>query len=218
VHELTTQVAFLEEEVAMLRRRLSESPRQVRVLEERLAEVQADLATRQVRTTNWSRRCAKARDQIVTLKRRSTAWRNRRGYGSSSGPYDDGTVDVFTQGRKLRVTVSPNVDVSAFEPGQEVMLNEALNVVEGRSFERHGDDRAAQGGPRGRRPGARHRAHRRGAGGHTRPAAARRPGPRGGLASRRAALGDAFERIPKSEVEELVLEEVPTSATSRSAG
>ena len=52
---------------------------------------------------------------------------------------DDDTIDVFTGGRKLRVNVSPNVDVEELERGQEVMLNEALNVVAALDFEQVGE-------------------------------------------------------------------------------
>jgi proteasome-associated ATPase len=209
-HELTTQVAFLEEEVAMLRRRLSESPRQVRVLEERLAEIQADLASATAHNEKLVATLREARDQIVTLKEEvDRLAQPPSGYGIFLNPYDDGTVDVFTQGRKLRVTVSPNVDVDELRPGQEVMLNEALNVVEVRSWERHGDivllKEVLEGGDRALVIG------------HTdeeRVVMLAQPLIDGPVRAGDSLLveprsGYAFERIPKSEVEELVLEEVP---------
>ena len=58
-HELATQVSFLEEEVAMLRRKLTESPRQVRVLEERLAAAQQTMAQLTARTTSSCPRSVK---------------------------------------------------------------------------------------------------------------------------------------------------------------
>jgi proteasome-associated ATPase len=210
VHELTTQVAFLEEEVAMLRRRLSESPRQVRVLEERLAEVQADLATATTQNEKLVGTLREARDQIITLKEEvDRLAQPPSGYGVFIRTYPDGTVDVFTQGRKLRVTVSPNVDVSRLTPGQEVMLNEALNVVETREFERHGEivllKEVLESGDRALVIG------------HTdeeRVVMLAQPlldGPvrAGDSLMIEPRSGYAFERIPKSEVEELVLEEVP---------
>ena len=209
-HELTMQVVFLEEEVAMLRRRLSESPRQVRVLEERLAEIQADLASATAHNEKLVATLREARDQIVTLKEEvDRLAQPPSGYGIFLNPYDDGTVDVFTQGRKLRVTVSPNVDVDELRPGQEVMLNEALNVVEVRSWERHGDivllKEVLEGGDRALVIG------------HTdeeRVVMLAQPLIDGPVRAGDSLLveprsGYAFERIPKSEVEELVLEEVP---------
>ena len=210
VHELTTQVAFLEEEVAMLRRRLSESPRQVRVLEERLAELQADLASASAHNEKLVATLREARDQIVTLKEEvDRLAQPPSGYGIFLVPYDDGTVDVFTQGRKLRVTVSPNVDVDGLRPGQEVMRNEALNVVETRAWERHGEivllKEVLESGDRALVIG------------HTdeeRVVMLAQPLLDGPVRAGDSLLieprsGYAFERIPKSEVEELVLEEVP---------
>jgi proteasome-associated ATPase len=210
VHELTTQVAFLEEEVAMLRRRLNESPRHVRVLEERLAEAQADLAGLTGQNEKLVVTLREARDQIIALKEEvDRLAQPPSGYGIFIGRYADGTADVFTQGRKLRVTVSPNVDLSSLTPGQEVMLNEALNVVESRSFERHGDvvllKEILEGGDRALVIG------------HTdeeRVVILAQPLLDGPIRSGDSLLveprsGYAFERIPKSEVEELVLEEVP---------
>ena len=51
------------------------------------------------------------------------------GFGTFLKRNEDDSVDVFTGGRKLRVTVSPSVDLDHLTKGQEVMLNEALNVV-----------------------------------------------------------------------------------------
>jgi proteasome-associated ATPase len=194
----------------MLRRRLSESPRQVRVVEERLAEVQADLATVTSQNDKLVATLRDARDQIITLKEEvDRLAQPPSGYGIFIGAYDDGTVDVFTQGRKLRVTVSPNVDVSDLSPGQEVMLNEALNVVEVRSFERHGEivllKEVLESGDRALVIG------------HTdeeRVVMLAQPLLDGPVRVGDSLLieprsGYAFERIPKSEVEELVLEEVP---------
>ena len=52
---------------------------------------------------------------------------------------EDDSIDVFTGGRKLRVNVSPSVDLDTLQRGQEVMLNEALNVVAAFDFEKVGE-------------------------------------------------------------------------------
>jgi len=57
VKSLTTQISFLEEEVAVLRRRLTDSPRQARLIEERLGETEARLgATRATRSLRLKRK------------------------------------------------------------------------------------------------------------------------------------------------------------------
>src|SRR4029453_1140731 len=122
------------------RRRLTEAPRHLRVLEERLAEAQSRVATLTERNEKLTTTLREARDQVVALKEEvDRLAQPPSGYGVFLQTYDDGTVDVFTGGRKLRVAVSPSVDVAGLRVGQEVMLNEALNVVLAREFERGGD-------------------------------------------------------------------------------
>ncbi len=210
VHDLSTQISFLEEEITMLRRRLAESPRQVRVLEDRLTEAQTNLSSLVGQNDRLVGTLKEAREQILSLKEEvDRLAQPPSGYGIYLASHDDGTVDVFTGGRKLRVSVSPAVDASALRKGQEVMLNEALNVVRALRFERQGEvvmlkeiledsERALVIG-------------------HTDEervvmlADSLRESPiRAGdslLLDPRS--GWVYERIPKSEVEELVLEEVP---------
>ena len=81
-----------------------------------------------------------ARDQIVALKEEiDRLAQPPAGFGIFLSRHEDGTVDVFTGGRKLRVAVSPDVETDALRAGQEVMLNEALNVVRAMAFERVGE-------------------------------------------------------------------------------
>jgi proteasome-associated ATPase len=210
VHELTTQVSFLEEEVAMLRRRLTESPRHLRVLEERLTEAQSRVAALSERNDKLAGTLREARDQVVALKEEvDRLAQPPSGYGVYLQTYDDGTVDVFTGGRKLRVAVSPNVELEDLRRGQEVMLNEALNVVLAREFERAGEvvmlKELLEGGDRALVIG------------HT--DEERIVYLADTLAHEKLRAGDSllleprsayvYERIPKSEVEELILEEVP---------
>ncbi|HEX2550820.1 MAG TPA: proteasome ATPase [Nocardioidaceae bacterium] len=194
----------------MLRRRLTESPRHLRVLEERLAEAQSRVATLTERNEKLTSTLREARDQVVALKEEvDRLAQPPSGYGVFLQTYDDGTVDVFTGGRKLRVAVSPSVDVEDLRVGQEVMLNEALNVVLAREFERAGDvvmlKEVLDGGDRALVIG------------HT--DEERIVHIADTLLSERLRAGDSllleprsgyvYEKIPKSEVEELILEEVP---------
>jgi proteasome-associated ATPase len=66
---------------------------------------------------------ASLRDEVDKLKRAPGS------YGTVVGINDDQTVDVLTNGRKLRVAAHPDVDVEHLELGSEVMLNDALNIV-----------------------------------------------------------------------------------------
>jgi proteasome-associated ATPase len=207
--DLNAQVGFLEEEIAVLRRKLAESPRQLKSLEDRLAETQAALAGASGQNDRLVSTLKEARDQILALKEEvERLAQPPSGFGVFLELHDEGTVDVFTGGRKLRVTVSPAVEVSELRRGQEVMLNEALNVVAALAFERHGDvvmlkellddERALVIG-------------------HTdeekvvllADSLREEKLKSGDSLLMEPRSGYVYEKIPKSEVEELVLEEVP---------
>jgi len=209
-HDLSSQLAFLEEEVALLRRKLAESPRQVRQLEERLTEAQSNLSGVVGQNERLVATLKEAREQIIALKEEvDRLAQPPSGYGYFLAAHDDGTIDVFTGGRKLRVTLSPSIDVAELRKGQEVMLNEALNVVQALMFERQGDvvllKEVLEGGDRALVIG------------HTdeervvmlAESLLESPLRAGDSLLIEPRSGWAYERIPKSEVEELVLEEVP---------
>jgi proteasome-associated ATPase len=208
--ELAQQVSFLEDEVAALRRKLAESPRHSRAVDERMAEAQASVAALSGQNDRLAATLREARDQIVALKEEvDRLAQPPSGYGIFLEAHDDDTVDVFTGGRKLRVTVSPAIEISELQKGQEVMLNEALNVVRALAFERKGDivmlkELLADG-------------ERALVLGHTdeervvmlADSLKDQPIRAGDSLLLDARSGYVYERIPKSEVEELVLEEVP---------
>ncbi len=220
VGDLQNQVGFLEEEVSLLRRKLTDSPRQSRALEERLTEAQATMAALTGQNERLVATLKEARDQIVALKEEvDRLAQPPSGYGIFLKAHeDDGTVDVFHGGRKIRVTVSPTIDVTELRKGQEVMLNEALNVVRALEFERQGDvvllKEILEGGDRALVIG------------HTdeeRVVMLAEPLLDGPLRAGDSLLveprsGWAYERVPKSEVEELVLEEVPDVDYSQIGG
>jgi proteasome-associated ATPase len=210
VQGLTTQISFLEEEVAVLRRRLADAPRHVRLLEERLRETEASLSAVTSQNERLADTLREARDQIVALKEEvDRLAQPPSGFGVFLQACEDGTADVFTGGRKMRVSVSPAVELDTLRPGQEVVLNEALNVVVAQGYETVGEvvmlkelledgDRALV---------ISHADEER----VVRLAEPLRDSVlRGGdslLLEPRS--GYVYERIPKAEVEELILEEVP---------
>ncbi|WP_425835904.1 proteasome ATPase [Streptomyces fractus] len=204
------QVAYLEQEIAVLRRKLADSPRHTRILEERIVELQTNLAGVSAQNERLAGTLREARDQIVALKEEvDRLAQPPAGFGVFLTANEDGTADIFTGGRKLRVNVSPSVELEELRRGQELMLNEALNVVEAMEFESVGDivtlKELLEDGDRALVVG------------HTdeervvrlaeplldvtiRPGDALLLEPRSGY---------VYEVVPKSEVEELVLEEVP---------
>ena len=206
----TPTAAELSEEVQLLRARLSESPRQLRALEDRLLEAQARVASLSDRNERLADTLRDARDQLVALKEEiDRLAQPPSGYGVFLEKVDEHSVDIFTGGRKLRVAVSPEVGVDSLQHGQEVMLNEAMNIVEARGFERVGDvvmlKEILEGGDRALVIG--HTDEERIV--HLAEILRDQPIRVGDSLLLESRSGYVYERIPKSEVEELVLEEVP---------
>ncbi len=131
IHELQTQVSFLEEEVGLLRRRLTNAPRQVQLLEEKLVETREGLA----RATGQNQKLADAlrdeKQRIESLAEEVEKLSQPPAtFGVFIGSNDDGSVDVVTAGRKMRVMPAPDLDADKLRSGAQVILNDALNVVE----------------------------------------------------------------------------------------
>ncbi|GAA2727949.1 proteasome ATPase [Cellulomonas aerilata] len=152
-----------------------------------------------------------AREQIVDLRRQLDELAKPPGtYALFVGARPDGSVDVVSAGRKMHVGASPALDLTTLRPGQEVMLNEALTVVEAGGYEPVGElvtvkellggDRALVVGHADEERVVRLAGQLVGGDAHVRVGDALTIEPRSGF---------VFERIPRAEVEELVLEEVP---------
>ncbi len=205
------QLGALQDEVEALRRRVTESPRHLRALEERIADLQTNLAAVTTQNERLVSTLKEARDQIVTLKEEvDRLAQPPAGFGVFLQRNEDETVDIFTGGRKLRVAVSPGIEVDEMVRGQEVMLNEAMNVVAALAFESVGEvvmlkevladgERALVVGHTDDEKVVR-LAEPLLDGNHLRVGESLLLEPRSGY---------VYERVPKSEVEELVLEEVP---------
>jgi len=205
-----SQVAFLEQEVALLRRRLAETPRGNRALEDRISELQVTVSGMTAKNERLVATLRDARDQILALKEEiDRLAQPPSGFGVFLDAQEDGTVDIFTGGRKLRVAVAPGVEVDDLQPGREVMLNEALNIIAVHGYEKVGEivtfKELLEDGERALVVG------------HTdEEKVVRLAEP---LLDTVIRTGDAllleprsgyvYERVPKSEVEDLVLEEVP---------
>jgi proteasome-associated ATPase len=210
VDDLQGQLKGLEEEVVVLRRRLQDAPKRVRTLEEKILETKGQLQQAVSQNERLSATLREAREHIAALREEvEKLTMPPSAYGTYLGANDDGTVDIFTAGRKMRVSVHPEVDVDAIVRGQEVALNESLNVVLARAADVSGEvvvlkellegkDRALIVGRADEERVCELAASLLGeklrAGDHL-------------LMDGRSGL--LVERIPRPEVEELVLEEVP---------
>jgi proteasome-associated ATPase len=202
-------IRMLEEEVAVLRRRLQDAPRRVRLLEERLVDVRNQLAQTSSQNDKLSAVLSETREQLALLRdevEKLTAPPNP--FGTVIGINSDGTVDVLASGRKLRVSVEPTVEIKELEQGQEVILNEAFNIVDVRAFEMTGDIATIKellGDDRliVLERGDEERVVTRGAPVQDQYLRS------GDLVRIEARTGIVLEKLARPEVEELILEEVP---------
>ncbi|HKE76962.1 MAG TPA: proteasome ATPase, partial [Acidimicrobiales bacterium] len=134
------QVHALEEEVLVLRRRLQDAPKRVRTLEERLLETKGQLAQAVAQNEKLTYTLREARDHISALREEvDKLTQPPSAYGTLLSHNDDGTVDVYSGGRKMRVAVHPALDADDLARGGEVVLNESLNVVMARTPETNGE-------------------------------------------------------------------------------
>jgi proteasome-associated ATPase len=140
VDDLGEQVRVLEDEIASLRRRLQDAPKRVRTLEERLLETKGQLAQAVSQNEKLTYTLREAREHIAALREEvEKLTQPPAAYGTFLGGNDDGTVDVFSGGRKMRVSLHPEIQPGELTRGAEVVLNESLNVVLARAPERTGE-------------------------------------------------------------------------------
>jgi proteasome-associated ATPase len=207
---LIAQIGALRDELDRLRDRVSSHPHDIAMLERRLADARSDARTTAANNERLAATLREARDQIVSLKSEvDRLAQPPASFAVFLAAREEHTADIFTGGRKMRVSVSPDVDLEALTPGKEVMVNEAMNVVKVLEFDEVGEvvllkemledgDRALVIG-HGDEESVVRLAYR-----------LRDQHLRSGdslLIDRRVHF--AYERIPKLDVEELVLEEVP---------
>jgi len=150
-----------------------------------------------------------AREQVAALKEQvDRLCAPPSSYGVYLSGNEDGTINVLFQGRKAKVNLHPSIDTADIKPGQELVLNDSLNVVQTAGYEIQGEvvvlDQLLEGG----RALVTLRADEQ------RVVIVGEP-----LSSVRLQAGDhvlldgrsgyLLEKLPKSDVEELALEVVP---------
>ncbi len=203
------ELRLLEAELTLLRERVGSAPERITALEDQLAAAQQELESSVAQNGRLAETLRSARASIAELKteveRLSTPPHT---YGTYAGPAAEGGLTVSVQGRKVQVEPTADAHQGTLEPGQELLLNDALQVVGVGRFEDRGelmtvaelleDGRALVVG----RSDEERLVHLAGR--------IREAGVRAGdtlLVDVRS--GTASERVERSEVDRLVLEEVP---------
>src|SRR6267378_2437801 len=193
VQDLQAYVRSLEAETVHLRKKLEDSPKEFMVLEnEQLVNALYE-----------------AREQISSLKEEvDKLCAPPSTYGVYLSVNEDATVNILSQGRKVKVNLHPSIKAEDIKPGQKLILNEGLNVVETAGYEIQGEVVILKEQLDAERAIVTQRADEDRVGIIADP-----------LRQVKLKIGDhllidaksgyLLEKLPKSEVEDLSLEEVP---------
>ncbi len=209
VQDLQAYVRSLETETGRLRKKMEEMPKEFMVLENKLREANRQLVQAFNQNEKLVNALYEAREQITALKEEvDKLCAPPSTYGVYLAANEDGTVTILSQGRKVKVNLHPSIKVETIRPGQELILNEGLNVVETAAYEIQGEVVILKERLDEARAVVTQRADEDKVGMIAEP-----------LRDVKLKVGDhllmdgksgyLLEKLPKSEVEDLTLEEVP---------
>jgi proteasome-associated ATPase len=209
VQDLQAYVHSLEAETGRLRKKLEDAPKEFMVLENKLREANRQLVQAFNQNEKLVNALYEAREQITSLKEEvDKLCAPPSTYGVYLSLNEDATINVLSQGRKVKVNLHPSIKAETLKPGQELVLNEGLNVVEVAGYEIQGDVVILKEMLEEGRAVVTLRADEDKVGIVADP-----------LRSVKLKVGDhilmdgksgyLLEKLPKSEVEDLALEEVP---------
>jgi proteasome-associated ATPase len=140
VQDLQAYVRSLEAETGRLRKKLEDAPKEFMILENKLREANRQLVQAFNQNEKLVNALYEAREQITALKEEvDKLCAPPSTYGVYLSVNEDGTVNILSQGRKVKVNLHPSIKAEAIKPGQELILNEGLNVVETAGYEIQGE-------------------------------------------------------------------------------
>ena len=209
VQDLQAYVRSLEAETVRLRKKVEDAPKEAMVLENKLREANRQLVQSFNQNEKLVNTLYEAREQIASLREEvDKLCAPPSTYGVYLSVNEDATVNILSQGRKVKVNLHPSLKAEDIKPGQELVLNEGLNVVETAGYEIQGEVVILKEVLDEARAVVTLRADEDKVGIIADP-----------LRSEKLKVGDhllmdgksgyLLEKLPKSEVEDLTLEEVP---------
>jgi proteasome-associated ATPase len=209
VQDLQTYVRSLEAETVRLRKKVEDAPKESMVLENKLREANRQLVQSFNQNEKLVNALYEAREQISSLREEvDKLCAPPSTYGVYLSANEDATLNILSQGRKVKVNLHPSIKAEDIKPGQELVLNEGLNVVETAGYEIQGEVVILKELLDEARAVVTLRADEDKVGIIADP-----------LRSEKLKVGDhilmdgksgyLLEKLPKSEVEDLTLEEVP---------
>jgi proteasome-associated ATPase len=140
VQDLQAHTRALEAEVVHLRKKLDEIPKDFVVLENKLREANRQLVQAFNQNEKLVNTLYEAREQISSLKEEvDKLCAPPSSYGVFLSLNDDGTINILSAGRKVKVNLHPSIVKENIKPGQELVLNEGLNVIDTAGYEIQGE-------------------------------------------------------------------------------
>src|SRR6267378_5266050 len=209
VQDLQAYIRSLEAETVHLRKKLEDTPKDFMVLENKLREANRQLVQAFNQNEKLVNALYEAREQITALKEEvDKLCAPPSTYGVYLAANEDHTVTILSQGRKVKVNLHPSLKADALKPGQELILNEGLNVIEAAGYEIQGEVVILKEQLDDERALVTLRADEEKVGIIAEPLRTLRL-KTGDHLLLDAKSGYLLEKLPKSEVEDLTLEEVP---------
>jgi len=209
VQDLQAYIRSLEAETVHLRKKLEDTPKDFMVLENKLREANRQLVQAFNQNEKLVNALYEAREQITALKEEvDKLCAPPSTYGVYLAANEDSTVTILSQGRKVKVNLHPSLKPEMLKPGQELILNEGLNVIEAAGYEIQGEVVILKEQLDAERALVTLRADEEKVGIIAEPLRTQRL-KTGDHLLLDAKSGYLLEKLPKSEVEDLTLEEVP---------
>ena len=119
---------------------VGQASRRIEMLEEKLLESRGQLAQTRSNNEKLAITIQQTRDQIAALRDEVEKLTQPPAvYGTFIDFNDDGSVDIFASGRKMRVALHPAIDPGQVERGNEVVLNESFTVIGVRESDGQGE-------------------------------------------------------------------------------
>jgi proteasome-associated ATPase len=119
---------------------IDQANHRIEVLEEQLLEARGQLSQTRSNNEKLTMTIQQTRDQIANLREEVEKLTQPPAvYGTFIAFNDDNTVDIYAQGRKMRVSILPGITTSDVHRGDEVVLNESFSVIAVRASDGQGE-------------------------------------------------------------------------------
>jgi proteasome-associated ATPase len=140
LQDLQAHARALETETGHLRKKLEEVPKDFLAIENKLREANRQLVQAFNQNEKLVNALYEAREQISSLKEEvDKLCAPPSTYGVFLSANDDATVNILAAGRKVKVNLHPSIPKEEIKPGQELVLNEGLNVIQTAGYEIQGE-------------------------------------------------------------------------------